>query len=173
MSRDDDVAALYATHAPRARSLAYLLTGDAAVAEDLVQDCFLRLCSRARRVAPEELGAYLRRMVINASNSHFRRLAVRRRKAADEAGVLGSTGDVGPDATAAWAERDRLRTALQTLPDRQRLAVVLRHWLDLSEAETAEQMGCSVGTVKSLASHGRAALRVRLSVPELEEERSR
>lgn len=53
-------------------------------------------------------------------------------------------------------------TALAELPSRQRSAVVLRHWLDLSEQRCADELGCSVGTVKSLASRGRAALRLSL-----------
>ena len=173
VNREEELAGLYATHARRARALAYLLTGDQALSEDLVQDCFLRLCSRVRPVAHDQLPAYLRVMVVNACRSHFRRLAVRRRRAAAEADVLGSDRDVSPDGTSAVPERERLRRALMELPIRQRTAVVLRHWLELTEQETAAQMGCSVGTVKSLASHGRAALRTRLTAMDVEEMWSR
>jgi len=148
---------LYASHAPRARGLAFLLTGDAQLAEDLVQDCFVKLAGRVLPVS--DPGAYLRRMVVNASHSHHRKLRVRRERARDEAGVVGADTDHSPDGTDGRAERDRLLSALAGLPERQRAAVVLRHWMDLSEEQCATELGCSVGTVKSLASRGRAALR--------------
>lgn len=154
------LAALYATHARPTRDLAYLLTGDRALAEDLVQDCFVRLAGRVTPV--QDPGAYLRRMVVNASHSHFRRLRVRRDRAPDEARTVGADTDVTLDGSYERAERSRLLAALAELPPRQRSAVVLRHWLDLSEQECAAQMRCSVGTVKSLASRGRAALRLTL-----------
>jgi RNA polymerase sigma factor (sigma-70 family) len=169
MTRDEQIAALYDTHARRSRNLAFLLTGDQALAEDLVQDCFLRLCSRVRPVSQDELPAYLRTMVINASRSHFRRLAVRRRRAGAEAAVLGSDADITPDWAQSRPDTVALRAALMELPPRQRTAVVLRHWLELSEQETAAQMNCSIGTVKSLTSHGRAALRTRLTAMDIEE----
>lgn len=155
--RPNGLAELYATHGPRARGLAYLLTGDLALAEDLVQDCFVRLAGRVLPVS--DPGAYLRRMVVNAAHSHHRKLRVRRERARDEAGVVGADTDSTPDGADARAERERLLAALAGLPERQRAAVVLRHWLDLSEEQCASELGCSVGTVKSLASRGRAALR--------------
>ena len=151
------LAELYARQARRSRDLAYLLTGDRALAEDLVQDCFARLAGRLRPL--EDPDAYLRRMVVNAAHSHHRSLRVRRARARDESLVVGLDTDTAPDGADGRAERDRLLAALAALPVRQRSAVVLRHWLDLSEAECADQLGCSVGTVKSLASRGRAALR--------------
>lgn len=157
-----DLAALYAEHGPRARNLAYLLTGDSQLAQDLVQDCFVTLAGRVRPV--DDPASYLRRMVVNASHSHHRRLRVRRDKARAEALVVGSDQDVAADGSEQWAERQRLLDALDRLPARQRSAVVLRHWLDLSEQESADVLGCSVGTVKSLASRGRAALRQTLEV---------
>ena len=154
------LADLYARQAPSARRLAYLLTGDTQLAEDIVQDCFVKLAGRLRRVDDPE--PYLRRMVVNASHSHHRRLRVRRERARDEALTLGADTDTSPDGADGRADRDRLREALRALPARQREAVVLRHWLDLSEQQCAEALGCSVGTVKSLASRGRAALRLSL-----------
>ncbi len=154
------LAELYARQAPKARHLAYLLTGDRVLAEDLVQDCFVKLAGRLRPVDDPE--AYLRRMVVNASHSHHRKLRVRRERARDEARTLGADTDTSPDGAESRADRDRLLTALDALPARQRSAVVLRHWLDLSEQQCAVELGCSVGTVKSLASRGRAALRLSL-----------
>ena len=154
------LAELYARQAPGARRLAYLLTGDTQLAEDIVQDCFVKLAGRLRRVEDPE--SYLRRMVVNASHSHHRRLRVRRERARDEALVVGADTDASPDGADGRADRARLRDALADLPARQRSAVVLRHWLDLSEQQCADELGCSVGTVKSLASRGRAALRLSL-----------
>jgi len=79
-----------------------------------------------------------------------------------EAATIGADSDTTPDGADGRADRARLLDALDTLPSRQRSAVVLRHWLDLSEQECARELGCSVGTVKSLASRGRAALRLSL-----------
>ncbi len=156
----NDLAELYARQAPRARNLAYLLTGDRQLAEDITQDCFTALAGRLRPVDDPE--AYLRRMVVNAAHSAHRRKRVRRERAREEALVVGADTDASADGTDARAERARLMAALAELPSRQRAAVVLRHWLDLSEQECAAQLGCSVGTVKSLASRGRAALRYTL-----------
>lgn len=157
------LAELYAQQAPRARGLAYLLTGNLQLAEDLVQDCFVRLAGRVLPVA--EPGAYLRTMVVNAAHSHHRKLKVRRDRARDEARVVGADSDCSPDGADGRAERARLQAALAALPERQRAAVVLRHWLDLPEEQCAVELGCSVGTVKSLASRGRAALRQTLETP--------
>lgn len=153
----DALAELYVGHARRARDLAYLLTGDRLLAEDLVQDCFATLAGRLLPV--QDPPAFLRRMVVNAAHSHHRRLRVRRARARDEAAALGADTDVRDDGSEDRADRARLLAALQALPARQRSAVVLRHWLDLSEQQCAVELGCSVGTVKSLTSRGRAALR--------------
>jgi RNA polymerase sigma-70 factor (sigma-E family) len=155
--RQTALAELYAREATRARNLAYLLTGDSQVAEDLVQDCFVQIAGRLLTLDRPE--AYLRRMVVNAAHSHHRQLRVRRDKAREEAQAVGADSDSSPDGTDQRAERERLLAALAQLPERQRAAVVLRHWLDLSEQECAHELGCSVGTVKSLASRGRATLR--------------
>lgn len=156
--RDTALADLYARQAPGARRLAYLLTGDRLIAEDLVQDCFVKLAGRLTPVADPE--AYLRRMVVNASHSHHRKLRVRRARSRDEAETIGADSDLATDGAQGRADRARLLDALHALPARQRSAVVLRHWLDLSEQQSAEVLDCSVGTVKSLSSRGRAALRL-------------
>lgn len=153
----DVLAELYARQAPRARNLAFLLTGDRELANDLVQDCFVKLAGRLRPI--DDPDAFLRRMIVNASHSHHRRLRTRRDNAREEALRLGADTDVTPDGSDERADRERLQAALAALPPRQRSAVVLRHWLDLSEQQCADELGCSVGTVKSLASRGRAALR--------------
>ena len=101
-------------------------------------------------------------MVIDAAHSHHRKLRVRRTRARDEAATLGADSDTSPDGADGRADRARLLDALDGLPARPGSAVVLRHWLDLSEQQCAHELGCSVGTVTSLASRGRAALRLSL-----------
>ena len=87
----------------------------------------------------------------------MRKRAVRRRRAREAALAFGAGGvdeAVSPDA--AGLQDDELRRALSELPERRRTAIVLRHYLDLSETDTADLMECSVGTVKAAASRGRS-----------------
>jgi len=139
--------------------LAYLLTGDRHLAEDLMQEAFLRVGSRLRHVSPETFGPYVRRTVVNLVRSHFRRAAVQRKHAAaiemDQGIRRQSTEAGGTDAET----RDELWQMLQRLPVRQREAIVCRYYLDLSESQTADTLGMSIGTVKSSTSRGLAALR--------------
>ncbi|HEY2430522.1 MAG TPA: SigE family RNA polymerase sigma factor [Acidimicrobiales bacterium] len=132
-------------YAPMVR-LAFLLVGTDSVAEELVQDAFLRV--RDPIEAVDRPVAYLRRAVVNACRNHHRHQAVERRGAARLAG-----GD------SAEPELDHLADALARLPDRQRAVLVLRYYLGCSEVEIADALGCRPGTVKSLASRGLAALR--------------
>jgi RNA polymerase sigma factor (sigma-70 family) len=128
------------------------MTGDLALAEDLVNDCFVKLCARPwylSRVDDPE--AYLRRMVVNAVRSDIRRKVLGRRH--DVHAQPTSTDPIG-----LVDDRDALRVLLAALTKRQRTAVILRYYVGLTEQEAAEEMGCSIGTVKALASRGRAAL---------------
>jgi len=146
---------LYLRHAEDAARIAYLITGDRPLAEDLVQDAFVRLAGRFLHLRdPKGFEAYLRKTVVNLANSHFRRRKVERRYTEREARRSGS-GTVDPD----LASREAIRAALLSLPVRQRTAIVLRFYEDLSEANTAEVMGCRPGTVKSLVSRGMERLR--------------
>src|SRR5256714_7912858 len=89
---------LYRRHAPDAARLAYLLTGDRALAEDLMQDAFVRMFGRFRDLRnPDAFGAYLRRTIVNLSRSHFRRAKVERAYVAREAGAprAGGPPDIG------------------------------------------------------------------------------
>jgi RNA polymerase sigma-70 factor (sigma-E family) len=150
------LAELYLAHADRARRLAYLLTGDRAVAEDLVQDAFIRLAGRLAHLRdPGAFEAYLRRTVVNLSNSHFRHRRVERAHLDRQ----GGDPDAGVEPVAAFEARDALWAALGSLSDRQRAAIVLRYYEDLPDARIAEILGCRVGTVKSLVSRGLEALR--------------
>jgi RNA polymerase sigma-70 factor (sigma-E family) len=149
------VADLYRRHVPALRGFTYLLTaGDRALAEDLVHDAFIRTTSRLVTLRdPDAFEAYLRRSVINALTSWRRRESVERRWLARQQPAAAT-----PDAESVEGTDEVVRR-LRRLPPRQRVAVAARICLDLSEAQTAELLGCSVGTVKSLTSRGLAALR--------------
>jgi RNA polymerase sigma-70 factor (sigma-E family) len=149
---------LYLRHADGAARLAYLLTGDHALAEDLVQEAFIRLAGRLVHLRdPEAFHAYLRRTVVNLANSHFRRRRVERAYLERERGVV--SGRPGSGAERSVEDRDHLWAALEQLPERQRAAIVLRFYEDLSESSVAELLRCRPGTVKSLLSRGLQALR--------------
>lgn len=149
---------LYLRHADEAARLAYLLTGDHALAEDLVQEAFIRLAGRLVHLRdPDAFHAYLRRTVVNLANSHFRRRRVERAYLEREQG--GAYAQPGPGSDRSVEERDHLWQALGQLPVRQRAAIVLRFYEDLSESSIAELLRCRPGTVKSLLSRGLEALR--------------
>ncbi|PSK98659.1 RNA polymerase sigma-70 factor (sigma-E family) [Haloactinopolyspora alba] len=146
----------------RLRRLAYLLTGNLDQAEDLLQSAYAKVLPRWRKISTyDSPEAYMYRVMVNLRTSWWRR-SRNREWSTDEipeapwrAGTPGE-GD-------AVVESQALLAALRALPERQRAAVVLRHWCDLSEAQTAEAMNCSVGTVKSNASRGLAHLRAALA----------
>jgi RNA polymerase sigma-70 factor (sigma-E family) len=144
---------LYRAHAPAAARLAYLLTGDRALAEDLVHEAFVRMYGRFRDLrSPDAFPAYLRTTVVNLARSHFRRKKVERayveREGREAAGAAPGPGG-----------RQEMWDALQRLSQRQRAAIVLRYYEDLTEAQTADVLRCPVGTVKSLVSRGLDELR--------------
>jgi RNA polymerase sigma-70 factor (sigma-E family) len=150
-----DLAELYRRYVPDAIRLAYLLTGDRMLAEDLAQDAFARLAGRFEHVRNlESFPAYLRRAVLNLVKNHFRHRSVERRylkSHGHERPIAAAGPDMGSDAA--------IRAALLGLPYRQRAAIVLRYFEDLSEQRVAELLGCQPGTVKSLLSRGIASLR--------------
>jgi RNA polymerase sigma-70 factor (sigma-E family) len=147
---------LYEVHFGTAFRLAYLLTGDADLAEDLVQDAFVRLIGRFGQLrSPDAFDAYLRRTVVNLSYSVFRRRRVERAYLAEESGRAQPPPVLAPDVEGA----DELWTQLQGLAARQRAVLVLRYYEDLSEQQTADLLGCPVRTVKSLVARGLAAMR--------------
>jgi len=149
------LAQLYERHADGALRLAYLLTGDLPLAEDLVHDAFVKLAGRLLHVRdPGSFDAYLRRTVVNLAISHFRRRKVERAYLERER-RLARADPVEPEPAA----REAMKRALLRLPHRQRAAIVLRFYLDLSEAETAEALRCRPGTAKSLVSRGLRTLR--------------
>jgi RNA polymerase sigma-70 factor (sigma-E family) len=151
---------------------AWLLTGDHQLAEDLVQTALAKLYLSWDKVERRELlDGYVRRIIVNEHNSLWRRAWKRREHSTD----------VVPDHRAVQDRHDDGQSAalwefVQTLPRKQRAVIVLRYYEDLSEAETAELLGISVGTVKSQASRALAAMRSRVHdhpvlAPDREEER--
>jgi RNA polymerase sigma-70 factor (sigma-E family) len=160
---------------PRLKRLAYLLTGDLDTAEDLLQSAYARVLPRWGRVRRyEDPDAYVRRVMVSIRTSWWRRLRGREVLTADvlerPAGAVSRAGDDPADAS---GDLDVVLRALRTLPRRQQVAVVLRHYCDLSEAETARVMGITTGGVKSQASKGLATLRAALAESPLDEESTR
>jgi RNA polymerase sigma-70 factor (sigma-E family) len=153
------LAELFVRQIPRAVAIGYLLTGDRALAEDLAQEAFVRLTGRFRHIrSPEAFDAYLRRTVVNLSLSHLRHRRVERAYLARERLSPARGPDLMPDV----ATREELWAALLALPARQRAALVLRYYEDLSERQTAEILGSSVAAVRSLVARGIEALRERI-----------
>lgn len=138
---------------PRLVRTAYLLTGDRHHAEDLAQATLVRVFLGWGRVrASESPDAYVHKIMLRCNAGRFRK-----RRVAESLGDLPDRGMA--DATEQVAQRRALVAALQDLPKKQRAIVVLRFWSDLTERETAEVVGCSVGTVKSQTHRALARLR--------------
>ncbi len=157
---NDRLDALYREHTPSALRLAYLLTGNRALAEDVVHDAFIKVAGRIRELRePDAFRAYFHRSVVNHVRSAGRRKSVADRYLDRAAGdPLRPRFESTPDTETAamlWA-------ALQQLPTRQREVIVCRYYLDLSERETADTLRCPPGTVKSALARGLDALRVAL-----------
>ena len=145
---------LYAAHAQRAGRLAYFLVGDRELAQDLVQEAFLKVFGRWGNLRePHSFSAYLNRTIVNLAHKSHRRRGVERRYL-----------DKQPRREAVTPERDyetadELWRQLQLLPDRQRTAIVLRYYEDLTEHQAAEAMGCSQTAIASLVQRGLGTLR--------------
>jgi RNA polymerase sigma-70 factor (sigma-E family) len=151
-----DLTELYTAHYRSLVRLAAFLTGDRDNAEEVVQDAYVKVLGSWRGLRePDKAEAYLRTAVVNLSRSLLRRRQVAAKHRPEPLRDVASaeTSAVRP------VQRDAVVAALQKLPQRQREAVVLRYFGDLSEAQTAVVMGCSVGAVKSHTSRAMAALR--------------
>ena|SRR5271154_4630804 len=134
---------------------AILLTGSKEAGEDLLQAALERLFRRWRTIHGDPEG-YLRQTLVHLTTDGWRRHG--RWRARLSLLKAASPGHM-PDETVHVDDRDQLVRLLLQLPARQRTAIVLRYWNDLSEAETARAMGCSVGTVKAATSRGLQRLR--------------
>jgi RNA polymerase sigma-70 factor (sigma-E family) len=143
--------------------LAYGLTGDRGHAEDVAQAAFARAYASWSRVAGTgDPDAYVRRIVINENRSRFRK-----RRVAENL-VDAVPEPPGQAAADTLSDSAALLSALRKLGPRQRAVIVLRYWMDMSEAETAAALSCSVGTVKSQASRALATLRGSAELKEAE-----
>ncbi|MGH3278017.1 MAG: SigE family RNA polymerase sigma factor [Trebonia sp.] len=169
------VTALYAEHALGLVRLAVVITGDRAAAEDIVQDAFFGLYRRWDQL-PDTAAplAYVRVSVVNGCRTVLRRRSRLRlwSGAGNDDGLDGVVGVVpaagfgtpagqgeSAEASVLLSEEQRaVAAALWKLPRRQREAVILRYYLDLSVEETAQAMGVSLGTVKSATHRGLAAV---------------
>ena len=150
------MAELYARHVGGGMRLAYLLCGNQQQAEDLVHEAFVRCVGRFRYLrVPDAFDAYLRRAIVNLHTSGLRRKRLERAWLVREGARMAGTASTQPDVGA----RADLWASLSHLPSRQRAALVLRYYEDLSERETADVLGCSVAAVKSLTARAMQTLR--------------
>ena len=139
---------------------AYVLTGDKSLAEDAVQDALTTACARWGRVSQaDDPEAYVKRMVVNAHISWWRRF---RRREAPVTGP-GPERPPAPDGVAARADSDAVWALCATLPDKQRAAVVLRFYEELSYAEIGLLLHCAEATAGSHVHRALAALKTTLS----------
>lgn len=153
---DEALTAVYTAHYTSLVRLGALLLRDVGTAEEIVQDAFVAMHGRWHRLRdPHKALAYLRTAVVNRCRSRQRHLVV----------VDKHTPRTLPDAPSAeqavlrTAETDRVIEAMRTLPEKQRTVMVLRYYGDLSEAEIADTMGISRGSVKSHAARATKSLR--------------
>ncbi len=151
--RDREFDAFVGASGRRLLRAAQLLTGDRHSAEDLLQDVLARTYARWDRIDgnPE---AYVRRALVNGQRSWWRSPAGRHvpRGAVPDAPAIG-------DHASAHALNDSVLRAMSALTPRERSVIVLRFWLDLTEAATAAELGVAVGTVKSTTARALARLR--------------
>ncbi|MFE7133835.1 SigE family RNA polymerase sigma factor [Streptomyces sp. NPDC057638] len=152
--RDGDFEAFVAARGPRLLRVAWLLTGDAHLAEDLLQTVLARVWPKWGRITLDHPEAYVRRALVHTHVSWWRR---------HWRGEVphGDVPDAVPvaDAYAGVDLEQSLAAAVRALPARQRAVVVLRYFEDLSVEETAATLGCTTGTVKSQSSKALRTLR--------------
>lgn len=159
--RARDISELFDREYKSLHRLAYVFVADAAVAEEIVMEAFVKVFSGWNRFrSVERKSAYLKQMVVNGCRSRLRRRGIEQR--VNEAAHRDLAGHVRLESDHSDLQLD-LWDAVRRLPDRQRTAVVLRYLEDLSEAEIAHVLDCSVGTVKSQLSRARRKLEVALS----------
>ncbi|MFF8831792.1 SigE family RNA polymerase sigma factor [Streptomyces sp. NPDC015131] len=153
----DHLTETYRAHYRSLLGLAALLLDDTASCEDVVQEAFIRVHSARRRVRdPEKTLAYLRQTVVNLSRSALRRRILGLKLLSKPMPDMASAEEGAYD----QLERDALIKAMKGLQRRQREVLVLRYFADMTEAQVAETLGISLGSVKAYGSRGIAALRV-------------
>lgn len=150
-----------AARGPALLRLAYVLAGNAADAEDVVQDALSRALPRWDRIVQaDDVDAYVRRMVVNAHTSWWRKF---RRRESPSSYVDSGETVAGPGEGPGHDERSRLWAACRALPEAQRTAVVLRYYEQLEYDEIAALTGVREGTVRSRVSRGLTVLRADLA----------
>ena len=158
--REDRFAAYFAARSGALRATAFLLCGDWHRAEDLVQTAFVKLYLVWHRVGEEQkLDAYMRQILVRTYLDETRRGFFRRERPISD---VGDRPLLQPDDHV--ENRMVLAKALAEVGPRQRTALVLRIWEDLSVEDTAKAMGCTTGTVKSQLARGLAAMRALMPV---------
>ena len=146
---------------PRLVRLLSLHCGDVETARDLAQETLVKVCLHWRKVRTmDSPHAWVTRVALNLATTHHRRTAVRRRRAAD----VESDADLGRATSAAEADGWIVRAAVASLPERQRTAVILRYFLDLTVEQSADVMEVSPSAVKKLTARGVDRLRVLLAI---------
>lgn len=155
----DEFRAFVRAHSGSLMRTAYLLTQDTHLAEDLLQTVLTKTAMRWRQVSAEKAPAYVRSALYRES------VSVWRRRKLDEALTAEVPEPRGEDFADGSASRVAVQRALRRLTPKQRAVLVLRFFEDLTEVETAELLGCSVGTVKSQTRY--ALERLRVVAPEL------
>jgi RNA polymerase sigma-70 factor (sigma-E family) len=159
LDADTAVEQLYAAHWRRLVRLAVLLLRDQGAAEEVVQDAFVAMHGRWRSLRdPDKALAYLREAVVYRSRSALRHRGVVERYVARQ-NPATSLADPADAPALVGDRRTAVLDALRALPTRQREVLALRHYLELSEAEIADTLGISRGSVKAHASRGSATLR--------------
>ncbi|HEX2416817.1 MAG TPA: SigE family RNA polymerase sigma factor [Micromonosporaceae bacterium] len=151
---DDGFAQFMHGNAQRLCRVAYLLTGDASRAEDLAQEALARTYGAWHRVRTDDAYWYARRVLVNLHTDWWRRRW--RERSVPQVPDAAGKGDP----TDTTVNRDALKQALRALTPRERAVVVLRFYLDLSEAQVAQELRISTGTVKSTTSRALRKLRV-------------
>ncbi|EST29793.1 SigE family RNA polymerase sigma factor [Streptomyces roseochromogenus] len=158
----DHLTETYRAHYRSLLGLAALLLDDTASCEDVVQEAFIRVHSARKRVRdPEKTLAYLRQTVVNLSRSTLRRRILGLKLLSKPMPDMASAEEGAYD----QLERRDLIKAMKGLQRRQREVLVLRYFADMTEAQVAETLGISLGSVKAYGSRGIAALRVAMEAP--------
>lgn len=162
-SARSEIVTLYEAEFHGMARLAYLLCGNTQQADDLAHDAFVRLYEHWDRVNdPAKRRAYLRSILVNLAHSAHRRDSTARRHAGAPMLAAGGATTSAEDEAVWRSARPEVLAALGTLSERQRTAIVLRHWLDMTESEIAEAMSCSVGSVRTHIARGHQTLALRL-----------
>ena len=152
---NEGVVLAYQEHYVAVARLAFLLVGDRHHAEDLAHEAFARLHSKWDRLQDKDRALpYLRTTVVNLARSKGRR----ERTAAGHPPPIERPSRSAEEVAVAGLDRDAVLAALGRLPARQRAAIILRHYLRMTEGDIAETMGCSIGTVRTHLKRANAAL---------------